>query len=277
MTTVSSAQNTLNANVSAVNNEISSAAANSSAGSSSTLGTSASLASLSSNFTDFISLLTTQLKNQDPTSPTDTDQFTQELIGFSQVQQEVDTNTNLTNLISQTKSAGVNSSINYLNQQVDYSGDSFNLKSGKPMPTLGYTLPSNAASVSIAITDKNGNAINTLTSTTTGITAGPQTISWNGEDANGDTVTDGDYNFAVTAKDSSGNTISGVTTNVTDYVSQVGYANGASTLYFGDLPISTDNVVSVKGYYSQSSSSLLSAEGNSSNGSSSSSTPATSS
>src|SRR6201989_99714 len=65
------------------------------------------MAQLSGNFSTFLTLLTTQLKNQDPTSPMDSNQFTQQLVEFSQVEQQIDTNTNLKTLISQgTTQAG---------------------------------------------------------------------------------------------------------------------------------------------------------------------------
>src|SRR5579871_5565125 len=67
-------------------------------------GTSSSndaLSGLSSNFSTFLTLLTTQLKNQDPTSPMDSNQFTQQLVEFSQVEQQINTNSNLNTLITQ--------------------------------------------------------------------------------------------------------------------------------------------------------------------------------
>src|SRR6478736_8350029 len=66
-----------------------------------------SMKQLSSNFSTFLTLLTTQLKNQDPTSPMDSNAFTQQLVMYSQVEQQIDTNTNLKTLIGQnTTNAG---------------------------------------------------------------------------------------------------------------------------------------------------------------------------
>ncbi len=236
----------IQANVDAVNKSITAKAG--STNSSGTQGTATSLASLSTNFTNFISLLTTQLKNQDPTAPMETNQFTQELIGFSQVQQSVDTNTNLTNLINLTKSAGVNNSINYLNQLVDANTDGFSMKDGKPTPTLGYTLPVNTTETVISIIDSAGRVVKAIAGSTA---AGQHTVTWDGKDASGALLQPGDYKIAVAAKDDKNVNITGITTDVTDFVSQVGYANGVSTLYFGDLPLTTDKVISVKGYYGQ--------------------------
>ena len=66
------------------------------AGTSTASGSNASLQSLSSNFSDFLGMLMTQLQNQDPTSPMDSNQFTSELVQFSGVEQQINTNTSLT-------------------------------------------------------------------------------------------------------------------------------------------------------------------------------------
>ena len=68
---------------------------------------SAALNSLSANFGDFLKMLMTQLQNQDPTSPMDTNQFTTELVQFSSVEQQINTNTSLTQLIQLTQAGEV--------------------------------------------------------------------------------------------------------------------------------------------------------------------------
>ena len=64
-----------------------------------------SLDQLASNFNSFLTLLTTQLQNQDPLVPMDTNQFTQQLVEFAGVQQQVDMNTNMQTLISLQQTA----------------------------------------------------------------------------------------------------------------------------------------------------------------------------
>ncbi|HTW28990.1 MAG TPA: flagellar hook capping FlgD N-terminal domain-containing protein, partial [Acetobacteraceae bacterium] len=65
------------------------------------------LSSLDGNFTDFLNMLMTQLQNQDPTSPMDSDQFTSELVQFASVEQQIDTNQSLTSLIQLTQGSEV--------------------------------------------------------------------------------------------------------------------------------------------------------------------------
>ena len=79
---------------------------------------SAALNSLSGNFSDFLSLLMTQLQNQDPTSPLDSNQFTSELVQFSSVEQQINTNSDLTQLIQLTQASQVEQSSAMLGKQV---------------------------------------------------------------------------------------------------------------------------------------------------------------
>src|SRR5580704_2655101 len=60
---------------------------------------------IASNFTTFLQLLTTQLQNQDPLSPMDTNQFTQQLVEFAGVEQQMQSNDSLSTLVSLQQSA----------------------------------------------------------------------------------------------------------------------------------------------------------------------------
>src|ERR1700724_4418740 len=84
----------------------------------STASTTDSMKQLSGNFSTFLTLLTTQLKNQDPTSPMDSNQFTQQLVMYSQVEQQIDSNTNLKTLISQGSSNAAAVTTGYLGKKV---------------------------------------------------------------------------------------------------------------------------------------------------------------
>src|ERR1700685_1616187 len=79
---------------------------------------SSELNQLSGNFSTFLTLLTTQLKNQDPTSPMDSNEFTQQLVEYSQVEQQIDSNTNLQTLISQGTSNAAAVTTGYLGKNV---------------------------------------------------------------------------------------------------------------------------------------------------------------
>src|SRR5579864_1728058 len=90
--------------------------------STSTGSTSSSDASLlGSNLNTFLTLLTTQLKNQDPTSPMDTNAFTQQLVSFSEVEQQINTNNNLQSLITLGQGRANTDAVSYLGKAVTIS------------------------------------------------------------------------------------------------------------------------------------------------------------
>src|SRR5580698_3423462 len=115
-------------------------------------GTSA-LSSLSSNFSDFLSLLMTQLQNKDPTSPLDSNQFTSELVQFSSVEQQINTNTSLTQLIQLTQGGEVMQASAMTGKQVTVQSTQVPLQSGQG--TINFTAPG-VEPVAIAIYNSSG-------------------------------------------------------------------------------------------------------------------------
>jgi flagellar hook assembly protein FlgD len=98
---------------------------------------------LASNFDTFLTLLTTQLKNQDPLSPMDSSQFTQQLVQFSQVEQSINANQNLEKLITLTQARAGSDAVNYLGKTVTITDGTAGLKSGQAL--WGYSLASDSA------------------------------------------------------------------------------------------------------------------------------------
>ncbi len=174
------------------------------------------LASLSGNFQDFLGMLLTQLQNQDPTSPLDTNQFTSELVQFSGVEQQINTNSALTQLISVTQAGQLMQSSSLIGKTVAVSSAQMPLQNGSA--SLSFAAAS-AGSAAIAVANSAGA---TVYSTTIGTTAGTNTWTWNGQDASGNTLADGPYTVSVTATDATGKTstpsftVSGTVTNVVD-------------------------------------------------------------
>ena len=162
-------------------------------------GTSA-LAGLSSNFSDFLSLLMTQLQNQDPSSPMDSNQFTSELVQFSSVEQQINTNTSLTQLIQLTQGGEVMQASAMTGKQVTVQSTQVPLQSGQG--TINFTAPG-VEPVAIAIYNSSGAQL--YDAAVTSVT-GQNTFTWNGKDSAGNTVPDGAYNVAVIGANSDGST-----------------------------------------------------------------------
>ena len=160
--------------------------------------TSDPLGSLSSNLNNFLTLLMTQLQNQDPTSPMDTNAFTSELVQFSSVEQHIKTNTSLTQLIQLTQGGEVMQSSAMLGKEVWVTSDHIPLQNGSG--TLRFTETS-AQPVTISIYSDTGAKIR---EDTMSAKAGQNTWTWNGTDSSGNSVADGSYKVAVTAANTSG-------------------------------------------------------------------------
>src|ERR1700678_1114639 len=116
----------------------------------STTGSSA-MDQLSGNFDTFLQLLTTQLQNQDPM---DSNQFAQQLVEFSQVEQQINTNTNLQTLITQGQSQSGAYATGYLGKVVTVSGGQGALTDGQAQWT--YNLAAAATSSTLSVTNANG-------------------------------------------------------------------------------------------------------------------------
>jgi flagellar basal-body rod modification protein FlgD len=180
----------------------------------------AASSSLSQNYNTFITMLTTQLKNQDPLSPMDSTQFTQQLVMYSQVEQQMNTNSELKQMVAAQSAGQAASALNYIGMQVTAPGSQFTY-SGQPVD-LGYALPSNAASTNIAIVDNNGNMVWSGTGNTT---QGSYNFNWDGTDLNGNAVANGTYTLVVSAVDTNKTQLS-ATTAVPGIVTGVETDNG---------------------------------------------------
>lgn len=154
---------------------------------------------LSANFDTFLKLLTEQLKNQDPTDPMDTAEFTQQLVQYSQVEQQISTNSNFETLIGLQRASAGSAALNYLGKTVVTKGSLATLQSGAA--NWAYQLPANATETQLVVTDDQGRIVRT---TNGAITAGSQTFAWDGKGQNGQALPDGVYRLEVKAKDANG-------------------------------------------------------------------------
>ncbi len=154
--------------------------------------TNAAGATLSSNFNTFLTLLTAQLKNQDPTSPLDTNQFTQQLVQYSTVEQQINTNANLTTLIDLNRASTLYQASAMVGHQVGVSATQLSLQNGNA--GLQFTL---AASQPVTVTISDNSGVQLVKQTVSG-SAGTNAWSWSGVNANGRVLPDGAYNVGVT-------------------------------------------------------------------------------
>jgi flagellar basal-body rod modification protein FlgD len=208
-----------------------------SSGAISQVGTSA-LNSLSNNFSSFLTLLMTQLQNQDPTSPMDSTQFTSELVQFSSVQQQIDTNSNLAQLIQLTQASQVEQSAGMLGKPITVNSSQLTLQDGQA--TVNFNTAASEP-VTISVANANGSVIGSTTLTSS---AGENTWNWNGKDANGAQMPDGAYTVNVSTSSATG-TSTAVPFTVTGTATAVVNNSGTVDLSMGSLSVPFTNITSV--------------------------------
>jgi len=221
------------------------AAASAASGTSSSASTSSgaqtannALLSLSSNFGDFLQMLMTQLQNQDPTSPMDTNQFTQELVEFSGVEQQISTNSSLTQLIQLTQAGEAMQGAEMDGKQVTAQSNQLALQNGSA--TLNFTTQT-AEPVAIAVTNSSGQQVYATTLTSA---VGQNTWTWNGQDNNGTQQPDGAYGIAIETTNASG-AASAVPFTVTGTVTGVQSLSSGIQLQMGSVSVPFSAVQSV--------------------------------
>lgn len=196
------------------------------------------LLALSNNFNDFLTLLTTQLKNQDPTTPMDTNTFTTELVQFTSVEQQISTNTNLTQLIQATQGSEVIQATDVVGKSLTVASTNIALQNGSG--ALSYNTTT-AEPVSIKITNAAGATVNTLTGTST---AGTNSWKWDGTDSTGATLPDGSYGVAITGTNAAG-TAAAVPFSVIGTATGVTNTNGVVAIQLGAVSVPFSSVQSV--------------------------------
>ena len=156
---------------------------------------------LASNFQTFLTLLTTQLQNQNPLDPLDTNQFTQQLVQFAQVEQQLKQNDQLATLVSLQKTAQSTAALEFVGQTVSVDGATAPLQNGTASWDLTVPKP---ATATVNIKSATGQTVYT---TDTTMNAGRQTFTWDGKDASGVQWPSGNYTIAISAKDANGQAV----------------------------------------------------------------------
>ncbi len=173
-----------------------------------TTGTNASAATSSAvsdgtiagNFTTFLQLLTTQLQNQNPLDPLDTNQFTQQLVEFAQVEQQLKSNDSLATLVSLQQTAQATSALGLVGATVVVNGQTAQLANGSANWALSATKPTSAT---VSIANSTGQ---TAYTGKLAVNAGSQSFTWNGQGNDGKLWPDGNYTISITGVDANGQT-----------------------------------------------------------------------
>jgi flagellar basal-body rod modification protein FlgD len=195
-------------------------------------------ASIAQNFDAFLLLLTTQLKNQSPLDPLDTNQFTQQLVQFASVEQQLKSNDTLNALLTSSRVSAASTAASFVGMQVTADGTTSRLSNGQAEWSID---PARNAQVSLTVKDAQGNVV---AAQTVAMAAGAQRFAWNGITSTGTRAPDGDYTLSVSARDPAGQSVS-MKTEVAGRVDSVDLSGDAAVLMVGSSRVPLANVRSI--------------------------------
>ncbi|MBR0754281.1 flagellar biosynthesis protein FlgD [Bradyrhizobium jicamae] len=204
----------------------------SSTSSSSTASTATS--GIADNFQTFLTLLTTQLQNQNPLDPLDTNQFTQQLVQFAGVEQQLKSNDQLKSLIDIEKSAQSTQALVYVGNTVAVDGSKAQFDKSA---TWNLVAPQDT-NATITITSATGQ---TAYSGNFTLNQGNASFVWDGKGNDGSQWPAGTYTLTATGKDSSGNSVS-ISTEVQGVVDSVDLTQSPPLLSIGGQSYTTDKI-----------------------------------
>jgi flagellar basal-body rod modification protein FlgD len=196
---------------------------------------------LAENFDMFMTLLTTQMKAQDPLSPLDSNQFTAQLVQMTGVEQQLAANDMLKKLVANS-GANISSAVSLIGTSVRAQSDDAKLANGQANWT--FNLPSPAADLKVEVLDAQGKTVFAQALKDDDLKAGDHAVTWDGKNQSGAKLPDGTYTLRVTAKDSAAKAIA-TTTYVQGLVSGVEQVDGAPVITVGGTRVGLSQVTSV--------------------------------
>jgi flagellar basal-body rod modification protein FlgD len=191
--------------------------------------------SLASNFQSFLLLLTTQLQNQNPLEPLDTNQFTQQLVQFAQVEQQLKSNQQLETLVALQKSAQTTQALGFAGATVAVDGATTRLANGRAAWHFAVSKP---ATATVTIANASGQTVYSGSYT---VQPGAQNFVWDGHGTNGTLWPDGAYTMSITALDTSKQPVA-VSTEVEGVVDSVDLTKNPPLLSIGGQDFTLDQI-----------------------------------
>jgi flagellar basal-body rod modification protein FlgD len=188
---------------------------------------------------EFLKLLTAQLQQQDPTQPMDNTEFVAQLAQFSSLEQMSNANDTLTKLLTGQTTSLQTGSADLVGKTAMLSGDEITLEEGDTSAKIGLNLDKAAAGATVDILAADGTTVRELEQGE--MSAGANTITWDGKDSNGDAVSPGQYTARVVVVGTDGQdvtftqTSSARITGMTFKDSTPTYIAGGKTLQLSDI------------------------------------------
>lgn len=194
---------------------------------------------IADNFDTFLQLLTTQLRNQNPLDPLDTNQFTQQLVQFSSVEQQLKTNDFLSAMVQANANNSNSGVVSYIGKTVTAAGVRSELAGGKA--EWNFSLP-DAATVNVTIKDAKGNVVYTEQGN---LQAGDGVFAWDGTGNDGVAKPSGSYSITMTGVNAEGKSVA-ISTQMSGVVTGIDFTGTEPVLLLGNSRVNLSGVTAVK-------------------------------
>ncbi|WP_181708070.1 flagellar hook assembly protein FlgD [Chthonobacter rhizosphaerae] len=192
------------------------------------------------NYDTFLSLLTTQLRVQNPLEPMDAEKFTEQLVQFSAVEQQIQTNKNLEAMLSALVSGSALNLVNYIGKTIEAESSTTKLENGQ---ALWKVSAASAAPRSTATIRNSAGAV--VFSGPVDLTSGENTYAWDGKTATGATAPDGNYTITFDARSGTDATVA-VTTRVSGTVTAIDTSTSEPFLTVNGAKVPLSEILSVR-------------------------------
>lgn len=180
----------------------------------------------SGDFETFLSLLTAQLRNQDPLKPVESTEFVAQLASFSAVEQQVQSNTKLEGILEALASGATGGLSQWIGQEVRNPGSA--PYENVPLDVL-YLSHTDADRVELVVFDENNNIVARQE-----VDKNASNAQWSGILANGTRATEGaSYRFETNSI-IDGEVVASTPALVFSTVEEVRKFDGQPVLYFAD-------------------------------------------
>lgn len=193
---------------------------------------------LAKDFQQFLTLLTTQLQNQDPLSPMDSTEFTNQLVQFSQVEQQINANQKLDNLVALQLSSISTVALGYVGMNISYVSADMNYDGSTPVD-INYALATDAVTCKVNIYDEEGDLVYSGDAPKN---TGTNKFTWDGKQTNGQPVEAGTYTVRIDALDANDKSIENSTV-VSGHVRGIETQNGVVYVLVGDRAVAISSIV----------------------------------
>lgn len=203
---------------------------------------SADKTALSQDFDDFLQLLTTQLQNQDPLEPVDSTEFTNQLVGFSQVEQQINMNDKLETLISATQANSLQQALGYVGLDVSYEGSEFYNPGDGSGNRFVYQLSDEVQSLTLRVVNGDGETVfSRAGNTSTDLTV----FNWDGLDDEGNPVPAGNYTLQVDVERAGSDSVT-LDLGVSSRVTGIETRDGGTYLAMGEVVVPLSSIYSAE-------------------------------